>query len=438
MSRTAASAGVLIGAAALLFGGWMTGRALFRVRVPPASDEAPAAPLPPTPPEPVPVPCPALELPVPSEVTVLRTDLPPSEDAAEVEVVRGTVRRPDGSAAAGAECTLSRETTADGAWQVRTFTARTGADGKFAFAIPGPRGDWDRFATLEVVAAGFPRHTERRLDCAADEALRVVWLKQGVRVVGRCVDEAGAPIVVHVRSGRSSHESTHYDGTFDLVLVADSAPLRLVPEAHEPRELSLPPGRVEVDLGTLTFPAARDLSGVVVDERGVGFPGAVVHVTRLRTSPEWAQTLRADGVGRFVAKPLPPGPYALHAETDEADEPTPTVHARPGDPPLRLVARRGSTIRFRLLRAADRTPVRPTFLRIDVSSERTPPRVASRAHNAEAPLAPEFLYAVGRAGTYSALVVADDLPVVRIDRIEVGGAEPAVVDVLLGAPASAR
>lgn len=244
-------------------------------------------------------------------------------------ILRGTVRWPDGSPAAGATVVASGQgrTEERGTRRVtfpgETETAQADDDGAFELAGLAPTG-YEITATAEREDGLRQGRVERT--GTPGEPLELVLEEQPV-VVGHVRDAAGEPVTsftLTVESGTSGRRDRSFarkdgrfalsdlePGTWELVArgkgFAPSDPLAFqFPDAiAEPLEIVLSPGASVA--GTVVGPDGRPIAGAAVGR-------AAAEGELPWTGGTSTERTTSDGAGRFELSELPAGPFALEAK----------------------------------------------------------------------------------------------------------------------------
>jgi len=237
--------------------------------------------------------------------------------------LRGRVLASDGAPLAGAQVLVARAGEGD-----YRLSAESGADGRFALAVP--RGE----ALVVTVLDPEQRHRpETRTDVVGGPEEQVFALVAARWTRLHPVDERGEPVHdalarVELRAPfRWEFHHAEADGRV-RVLVPDRAfALHVQAEGHAPADLAFEPEAAPAEL-TLELPRLARLSGVVRDPYGAALPGALVQLVRVsdphattyidgfpaRLDGTELQGAYADADGRFALAIGQAGAYALYAE----------------------------------------------------------------------------------------------------------------------------
>ncbi|MCE9638473.1 MAG: sigma-70 family RNA polymerase sigma factor, partial [Planctomycetes bacterium] len=193
----------------------------------------------------------------------------------DAKPVGGRVVRPDGAPAPGAYVMLygSFDDTLE---EIAAATAD--ADGRFDFG-PIPVGI-AAGGSIETAAAGFPR-AWTLLREAGDAGTLTIRLDEPMVVIGRLIDERGAPVVdATVDVSGSNTAFTDAQGRFRTEPIRPAkARAVILPDGHAPRAIDLGEGASGTrDLGDVVLSAGRPIRGQVVSSDGTPVPGAFVWI----------------------------------------------------------------------------------------------------------------------------------------------------------------
>ncbi len=254
--------------------------------------------------------------------------------APELEI-RGVVVYPDGSPVAGVQVGAAGQDTAGEGKRARGGASTTaGEDG--SFVLRGlPAGSY----TMSVSNAWQGRANVLPYDGPAVAAgttdVRLV-VREGLRITGRVVDDAGKPVAgawlwampTKPQAGRpasNAQAQTDADGAFELLgLAPDSGPLRVQVNANNgyggrsfsPRVLDeVAPGTTGLEIA---LSSGLSVEGVVVDEQGQPLGNAWIQLNPERNGNEGPRNsgsgMIGDG-GRFKVGGLDPGTYRVQIQT---------------------------------------------------------------------------------------------------------------------------
>jgi hypothetical protein len=348
--------------------------------------------------------------------------VPPTVGAGRISV-HGVVGSSDGTPVAGAVVELL--------WPAppSLWRTETRADGTFAFE-PLPATKSAAAALLQVSARGFVQGGSHCPSDTPSDAGVTVLLQPAVRVRGRCVDESGDPVAVQLQSRGRTIGRSGPDDLFDVDGVDPGDEFVVVPRTHAPVAIRLPPGR-DVVLGDVTVVSGQSIRGTAVDTAGALRAGVEIRVVG---AAGWIRSADSGADGRFELRGLPGGTYDVEGRDAGANGRAATLVGVPaGGPEIRFVVPAGLRVRFLLLRADDRTAVRPTSLKVQVSPSEGNRRGVLRDWTDPQGLSPALVYDVDEAGPHVATLSVGGFEDARIEDIVVTDAAETVVPVLLRA-----
>lgn len=228
----------------------------------------------------------------------------------------------------------------------RRESARTADDGSFTLDGFAPTTDW---CTVRIRAAGFAFTRVTYRDGRPPEEEVEIVLERGVDVIGRCVDESGAPVAgAAIATGETPHEfgavvaTSGDDGSFVLAHVP-----RATTHVNASRagfapvvtEVALAERRASATDLLLTLERGRSVRGMVVDETGAPIARASVYA---RSNGEYLNGVAAssgsDGGFELTGVPSRVGARGLELEVARRgfQRRTVTLDAS-GDAPVRVV-----------------------------------------------------------------------------------------------------
>jgi protocatechuate 3,4-dioxygenase beta subunit len=243
----------------------------------------------------------------------------------EARSLKGQVVDPEGQPVAGAQVALTEGTGgllvgggfAEGSWG--SSQATTDADGRFVLDRLPPRT-----IRIEARATGFRNRSLAGIQIPAEgEATPVeIQLERGPYLEGRVLDGQGRPVpraLVRAEgkvqdSGRFSFGGTRADdeGHYEIS--------GLEPGPHTITAQSVEGGSaarasVEIRVGPnrldLSLPDGLEVSGRVVDARGLPVAGASVSLLGLPPSTSWGLQAISSADGSFLIRDVPEGVYRL-------------------------------------------------------------------------------------------------------------------------------
>jgi len=302
--------------------------------------------------------------------------------------LKGCVRLPDGTPAAGIPVMLLRNNTDPiavylrkkmGAAERPLATTTTDRNGSFAIGVL----DYRESVNLHVNSIDHPEIVHAPVQIAPDEWLDLgkLQLEPGLIVRGYVVDTATGDAIqgatVYVNHNHASGlafpgrqlgtpMSTDSPGWFHFDKAPSNGLIKLVAEAdgygihrllYQQLDASKPNDFV------IRLERGRPLTGVVIDARGRTIANARVSAGGLSSKTPQVEVVRSDAHGRFRFDALMPGPYQLrvaarqHQDVEvplvQTDEDVKVVMPRLGLVKLRVVGRDGQDVRnyrLRLLR----------------------------------------------------------------------------------------
>lgn len=298
--------------------------------------------------------------------------------------VRGRVRRPDGTPAAGVPVYLMENVTTDiaqiflssklGRTSPPVAATNTDAEGSFALGVRKLGKSID----LRIVADDHPELSRQGIKVREGDWYDAgdLTLEQGLVVTGRVVDTLSkAPIanatvrmtpanqtqIIAAAPGRERGTPTTTDnaGFFRFADAPRAGAVSLTAEATGYAAVQLANQIVRAD-GPNEFTLALDrgmpIAGYVVDVTGSPIAGATVNANGLSLKTPQNATVVADADGSFTFPTMRAGPYALVAtSSSHAEARLPLVMA--GDEAVRVVMSVRGMAKLRVL-AANGRPVK--------------------------------------------------------------------------------
>lgn len=244
----------------------------------------------------------------------------------EARSLRGQVVDPEGQPVAGAKVALTGGIEglllgggfAEGSWG--SSQATTDADGRFVLDRLPPQE-----IRIEVRAAGFQHRSLAGIRIPEEgEATPVeIRLEPGPYLEGRVLDGQGRPVPrAMVRAEGRLQESGHFsfggtradaEGHYQISGI-EPGPHTVTasseaggPSAQISVEIRVGPNRLD-----LTLPTGTEVSGRVVDSRGLPVAGASVSLLGLPpTSTSWGLQATSSADGSFLVREVPEGVYRL-------------------------------------------------------------------------------------------------------------------------------
>jgi protocatechuate 3,4-dioxygenase beta subunit len=298
--------------------------------------------------------------------------------------VRGRIRKPDGTPAAGVPVFLMENVTSDIAQiflnnrlgRTTPPVASTTSDGEGGFAM-GIR-KLGKPIDLRIVADDHPELSRQGIKVREGDWYDTgdLTLEAGIVVTGRVVDATlGTPIanatvlmapanqtqILAAAPGRERGTPTTTDNTgfFRFGDAPRAGAVSLTAEAPGYAAAQLSNQAVRTDAAnnfTLALDRGLPIAGVVVDATGAPVGGATVNANGLSAKTPQTATVVAAADGSFTFPTLRSGPYALVAtSSNHAETRLPLVMA--GDEAVKVVMSTRGTAKLRVL-AADGKPVK--------------------------------------------------------------------------------
>lgn len=283
-----------------------------------------------------------------------------------------------GAAVAGASVRVERS-GGDETWPLVVQALTDGAGDAQLPAIP--TGDVPWSLEIGVSAFGFAPATRDVGPKEVRDGAVVVVLTRAATVRGRCVDEAGAPVVgASVRvAPQDVRGRTDAEGRFAIAgLPAAGGWLAVEHKAFAPSVVSdvTPSGDV-ADVGDIAMRPGAPIAGVVLDAEGKPAAGAQVEVAN--AAALWARVAVADAEGRFVVEHAADLPHDVEAkEPHAAGRDWATVRTakqsgvRPGAD-VRLQFTGALSVHVRFLDETDRSPVVVSSVKLTAAAVGTTP-----------------------------------------------------------------
>jgi hypothetical protein len=306
----------------------------------------------------------------PDEPTSPRSSTPPAASPSRVpaagverDVLKGTVRAPDGTPVPGARVNVRTE---QGEIVRQLGAPPIDAGGRFELDVSalGELPPATLATTTLIVRATAPVHRggdaslpAARPQNAAERNVTLVLVPGGV-LRGRVVGSSGEPVTASVSARRepsledAGSSATEADGSFEIPIAA-AGPHSLLALANGigtavVRSIPLDPV-ADTDLGDVRLHGPGTIEGFV--RHGSGRPAPNVVVVTERTPPaQGGDGLRieenglqscsteSDDEGRFRCAGLAPGRFVVRAQLDfESDAEAPRVEAETGDGNVTLV-----------------------------------------------------------------------------------------------------
>ncbi len=242
--------------------------------------------------------------------------------------------------------------------------------------------------------------------------------RDGFRVTGRCVDEAGQPVSDVRLNSKALERRTDKRGRFIVVgLFPDAGRVIVTPAHHAPFVLDGITEEKDVDVGDLVLRKGLELRGLVIGPDGTPEPNVFIRV-HPSSGHTWSRTTKTSPDGRFHLRALPDEELKLTAEIRNGEHGSRTTtlpSVRAGDVELQVALPRGLHVRLRFVSDADGSPLTISTGSVQIYGESG--FVTGRGwHGRDAEL---YLLGVDEPGTYTARVSAPGYEKVRTEPFEI-------------------